>query len=466
MATSYTSNKKIGALDSASTPLAASNEIVINQNGDILKTPLSAVEAKVFDAKTATSTPTGTEVVVVRQTDNTLRQVALSDIVPALNINNAKVSASAEIADTKLATINTAGKVTNNAVQATSANTADRIVARDGSGNFAAGTITATLSGNASTATTAATASQTANTLTRGGYLTGNNFNGAAATTWAVDADTANTANKVVARGATGNFAAGTITAALAGNADTATNLSSNRTFALTGDVTGTVSSNLSSGVSIAASIASGVIVDADISAGAAIASSKLAASAQESLVPTGAVMAFAMLSAPSGWLLANGGEYAKTGTYAALFGAIGTTFGETNGTGGVGTSHFRVPDLRGYFVRGFGTNIDLTASGNFAEKQAGAFASHTHTGTTGNDSPDHSHSFNDYYQASSVGYANGLDGSASRLGVHTFSEVGRTTPNGTAGASVRHQHAFTTAATGDTENRPRNIAMLYCIKF
>jgi hypothetical protein len=43
--------------------------------------------------------------------------------------------------------------VTNQAVQATALNTADRIVTRDGSGNFAAGTITATLSGNASTAT-------------------------------------------------------------------------------------------------------------------------------------------------------------------------------------------------------------------------------------------------------------------------------------------------------------------------
>ena len=39
-------------------------------------------------------------------------------------------------------------------VDATSANTADKVVARDGSGNFSAGTITASLSGNATTATT------------------------------------------------------------------------------------------------------------------------------------------------------------------------------------------------------------------------------------------------------------------------------------------------------------------------
>jgi hypothetical protein len=45
--------------------------------------------------------------------------------------------------------------VTSNA---TNANTASAIVARDGSGNFAAGTITAALTGNASTATTLQTA--------------------------------------------------------------------------------------------------------------------------------------------------------------------------------------------------------------------------------------------------------------------------------------------------------------------
>jgi len=48
-----------------------------------------------------------------------------------------------------------AGKVANSATTATSANTASAIVARDASGNFSAGTITANLTGNASTATTA-----------------------------------------------------------------------------------------------------------------------------------------------------------------------------------------------------------------------------------------------------------------------------------------------------------------------
>jgi hypothetical protein len=54
------------------------------------------------------------------------------------------------IADTYLATISTAAKVSNSATTATSANTNSAIVARDGSGNFSAGTITAALTGAAS----------------------------------------------------------------------------------------------------------------------------------------------------------------------------------------------------------------------------------------------------------------------------------------------------------------------------
>src|SRR6185436_3043253 len=65
-------------------------------------------------------------------------------------INNADVSPTAAIADTKLATITTAGKVANSATTATSANTANAIVARDASGNFSAGTISASLTGAAS----------------------------------------------------------------------------------------------------------------------------------------------------------------------------------------------------------------------------------------------------------------------------------------------------------------------------
>jgi len=74
--------------------------------------------------------------------------VALSSSITAGSIVDADINASAAIADTKLATISTASKVSNSATTATDANTASAIVARDASGDFSAGTITASLTGN------------------------------------------------------------------------------------------------------------------------------------------------------------------------------------------------------------------------------------------------------------------------------------------------------------------------------
>ena len=104
-------------------------------------------------------------------------------------IVNGDINASAAIADTKLATISTAGKVSNSATTATSSNTASAIVARDGSGNFSAGTITASLSRNATTATTATNAQGltgapniTVNAVTASGAINANSGAGGAVT--------------------------------------------------------------------------------------------------------------------------------------------------------------------------------------------------------------------------------------------------------------------------------------------
>jgi hypothetical protein len=134
------------------------------------------------------------------------------------NIANSNISSSAAIADSKLATISTAGKVANSATTATSANTNSAIVARDSSGNFSAGTITANITGNVS---------------------------GSAGST--------------------------------TGNAATATTLATARDFQLTGDVEASaVSFNGSSSVNLVTSIATGAITNADINASAAISYSKL----------------------------------------------------------------------------------------------------------------------------------------------------------------------------------------------
>ena len=72
-------------------------------------------------------------------------------------------------------------------------------------------------------------------------------------------------------------------------------------------------------------------------------------ASASElfSAVPAGAVMPYAGSSAPSGWLFAAGQAVSRT-TYAALFAAIGTTYGS-----GDGSTTFNLPDLEGRAVFG-----------------------------------------------------------------------------------------------------------------
>ena len=102
----------------------------------------------------------------------------------------------------------------------------------------------------------------------------------------AFDLATANTANKVVLRDASGNFSAGTITAALTGNASTATTLQTGRTIGMTGDVTWTSASfNGSANVTGTATLANSgvtagtytkVTVDAKgrVTTGAALASS------------------------------------------------------------------------------------------------------------------------------------------------------------------------------------------------
>jgi hypothetical protein len=69
------------------------------------------------------------------------------------------------------------------------------------------------------------------------------------------NATNANTALAIVKRDASGNFSAGTITAALVGNASTATTLQTARTITLNGDLAGSVSFNGSSDVTITATI-------------------------------------------------------------------------------------------------------------------------------------------------------------------------------------------------------------------
>lgn len=181
--------------------------------------------------------PSGTGIVVKDFTDSTVtRTLAVSGVGLSIT-NNDGVAGNPTITSS-----------------ATSANTVSTPVARDASGNFAAGVITATLAGNAL---------GNAATVTDGVYTTGSysnptwitalagskvtsipntsltnsaiTINGTAVSlggSISVDVNgvATNTPNAYVKRDGSGNFAAGTITATLIGNASTSTSSSSSVT--------------------------------------------------------------------------------------------------------------------------------------------------------------------------------------------------------------------------------------------
>jgi hypothetical protein len=101
----------------------------------------------------------------------------------------------------------------------------------------------------------------------------------------ATTATASNSGSAIVSRDSSGNFSAGTITAALTGNvtgnASTATTLATGRDFQIVGDVEASaVSFNGSGNVTLTTSISNGAIVNADINASAAIDKTKISGTA------------------------------------------------------------------------------------------------------------------------------------------------------------------------------------------
>ena len=150
--------------------------------------------------------------------------------------------------------------------------------------------------------------------------------------------------------------------------------------------------------------------------------------------VPIGAVNTFAMNSAPSGWLSCDGTAVSRT-TYSGLFSAVGTTYGT-----GDGSTTFNVPDLRGEFVRGLDNGRGVDSGRALGSAQADELEAHNHRvlGETG--------------------------GPIQGLGYETATFMGAVMPGAAYTDSYGGlQHI---EDTGGTETRPRNIALLYCIKY
>lgn len=233
-----------------------------------------------------------------------------------------------------------------------------------------------------------------------------------------------------------------------------------------------------------------------------------------ESLV--GQVATFARTTAPPGWIICDGRAVSRT-TYSALFSAIGTLYGE-----GDGTTTFNVPDCRDEFFRGWTGNTDVVGtkfSDTYAEHNhkassgtagshghtasADGAGSHTHTGTAtgaGNHSHrasvagagNHVHStqLGDAItsgESTTISSGGGLidlyDGQSMRAagdhthsvgigldGFHTHSVSVSAAGDHAHGVSVvasgDHSHSITVNNSGSSETRPRGIYFLVCIRY
>lgn len=142
-------------------------------------------------------------------------------------------------------------------------------------------------------------------------------------------------------------------------------------------------------------------------------------------MAPAGEVSFFARSTAPTGWLKANGAAVSRT-AYADLFAAIGTTFGAGNGS-----TTFNLPDLRGEFIRGWDDSRGIDVGRAFGSFQADELKSHNHRV--------------DFESGEADGSWSGSDLRARLNAV---------------------EYSVNTSTVGGTETRPRNRALLACIKY
>jgi len=178
--------------------------------------------------------------------------------------------------------------------------------------------------------------------------------------------------------------------------------------------------------------------------------------------VPVGAVFCLAVSAVPSGYLECAGGAVSRT-TYAALFAVIATNYGAGNGS-----STFNLPDLRGEFVRGYDHGRGVDSGRAIASSQSGHNNAHNHTVTVATKNQSHYHNMPGDDQLSVFhnvgGWTASWDATASYDATSQASGGGklwRTTTKDT-----NHNHTATCDNTGGNEARPRNVAMMYVIKY
>lgn len=157
-----------------------------------------------------------------------------------------------------------------------------------------------------------------------------------------------------------------------------------------------------------------------------------------------------------------NGANLSKT-TYAALWNwaqhngrvvtlgswAAGAFVFADNGGGS-----FKIPDLRGEFDRAWDDGRGADSGRIFGSFQADEFKSHDHTGTA-QSAGAHTHTF---WVGQTPGSSVSFDTDSSANG-----DLGDQKTTSSAGA---HTHTLAINNSGGFETRPRNVALLYTIKF
>lgn len=165
-----------------------------------------------------------------------------------------------------------------------------------------------------------------------------------------------------------------------------------------------------------------------------------------------GTIINWSTNTAPSGYLECNGASVLRS-SYAALFAVIGTVFGSVDGT------HFTLPDMRGYFARGWDHGSGVDPARAFGSTQADALASHTHTAVVTD--PGHAHTLV-FGISNKGGSGNGdcfSDNAGGSTVVGTF-DASVDLASNTTGVTVANGN------TGGSETRPKNVALMFCIKF
>jgi len=168
--------------------------------------------------------------------------------------------------------------------------------------------------------------------------------------------------------------------------------------------------------------------------------------------LPVASMIAYGGTSEPSGWVFCDGRSLSDTGTYAALFAIIGTTYGNS---GGAGT--FDLPDLR--FRVPVGPDDMGTAEGAASRDTGVTYA--TGTGDEGSDGgagtqsdpPDHTHDVGTLATASDGGHSHSIpaySGAGSTAGV-VYTASGDTLETVNTGTESAHTHSLSgaTASTG-----------------